>query len=135
MLDERFHGHFSPAESLPSPATLCRGNIYAIIKPRIVDIVKAASNPSRAVKYDSHFGGRQATLWMALLLFSKLSVETKRPLFLCRSSSPRMSLQLPEERPFLRSSTSPLIVVGGVAGLQVVVVVDVDHGVDVGEKC
>ena len=49
-----------------------------------------------------------------------------------------MSLQLPEERPFLRSSTSPLIVVGGVAGLQVVVVVDVDvnvdHGVDVGEN-
>ena len=47
-----------------------------------------------------------------------------------------MSLQLPEERPFLRSSTSPLIVVGGVAGLQVVVVVDVDvnvdYGVDVG---
>merc|ERR1719270_555043 len=36
-----------------------------------------------------------------------------------RSSSPRMSLQLPEERPFLRSSTSPLIFVGGVAGLQV----------------
>ena len=45
-----------------------------------------------------------------------------------------MSLQLPEERPFLRSSTSPLIVVGGVAGLQVVVVVDIDHGVDVGEN-
>ena len=40
-----------------------------------------------------------------------------------------MSLQLPEERPFLRSSTSPLIVVGGVAGLQVVVVGEVDHGV------
>ena len=50
-----------------------------------------------------------------------------------------MSLQLPEERPFLRSSTSPLIVVGGVAGLQVVVVVvvvvvDVDHGVNVCEN-
>ena len=49
-----------------------------------------------------------------------------------------MSLQLPEERPFLRSSTSPLIVVGGVAGLQVVVDVDVDvdvdHGVNVGEN-
>ena len=45
-----------------------------------------------------------------------------------------MSLQLPEERPFLRSSTSPLIVVGGVAGLQVVAVVDVDHGVDDGEN-
>ena len=41
-----------------------------------------------------------------------------------------MSLQLPEERPFLRSSTSPLIVVGGVAGLQVVAVVDVDHGIE-----
>ena len=45
-----------------------------------------------------------------------------------------MSLQLPEERPFLRSSTSPLIVVGGVAGLQVVVVVDVDHGANVCES-
>lgn len=36
-----------------------------------------------------------------------------------RASSPRMSLLLPEERPFLRSSTSPLIVVGGIAGLEV----------------